>query len=210
MLMCTNGGTQLTIERLISVGDSCVFGSELSDVVNDTTPSKLTYPALISQDLNLEYLCLARPGASNQYIVKTLLEYPFQGNEIVLIQWTNPARFGLHLEQGWHDLSPNLQDMNNAKSLANKLYKNIEVGNFTKLQFKMCVATVLQTISSAIIMTSNSEVPCYQNIIKKFNHKNFLDFCKPFAHGIKGHPLEEAHNESAKCIKPYIADIISM
>jgi hypothetical protein len=198
------------IKRLISIGDSCIFGSELSDVKDDTLPSKLTYPAIISQQFDLEYLCLAKPGASNQYIVKTLLEYPFKKTEILLIQWTNPARFGLHLEQGWHDLSPNLDDMNEAKLLATELYKKIEVGEFTKLQFEMCVSTVLQKIKIPMVMTSNNVPPCYENLTQKFENKNFLDFCKPFAHGIKGHPLEEAHVESAKCIKPYIADIISM
>lgn len=209
MLMCTNGGTQLTIERLISFGDSCIFGSELGDVVNDTTPSKLTYPALIAEQLELEYLCLAKPGASNQHIVKTILDYPFRGTEIAIIQWTNSARFGLPLDDGWSDMSPNLDDMDSAKLLSKEFYARIEIDKFSKLQFKMCVDTVKQTLRSQYIMTSNDVAPVEDGSIVKFDGKNFLDFCKPFPHGDKNHPLEQAHSEAAKCIQPVICDILS-
>ena len=109
-----NGGNQLKYKKLVSAGCSFIHGSELGD---ENPYSHKTYPALLSKHLNLQYDCVAYPGASNQGIVKQIFDYDISEDCLFLIQWTFPWRMGVDLsylytnekkqKQTWFDLAPN-------------------------------------------------------------------------------------------------------
>ena len=62
--------------KLKSFGCSFIWGSDLPDDGRNlprATASRLTWPALLAQDLEYEYECHARPGAGNLQITERLL-----------------------------------------------------------------------------------------------------------------------------------------
>ena len=80
---------------LVAGGDSFTFGSELKDQ-RGPSPSNLTYPALLSQQNNLSYKCVAQAGAANNGITRLVLaecEHLKKQNFAVIITWTFPNRY---------------------------------------------------------------------------------------------------------------------
>jgi|14BtaG_2_1085337.scaffolds.fasta_scaffold19907_4 hypothetical protein len=70
-------------------GDSFLYGSDLNDCPPDSLekPSQSTWPALIAQDLELEYRCYARPGVGNSWIAQQVLTYARE-DSLNVINWT--------------------------------------------------------------------------------------------------------------------------
>jgi hypothetical protein len=83
--------------NLKSFGCSFIFGSELPDAGFGTvsaTVSKLTWPSLLAQQLNQEYLCYARPGAGNLQIAeRALCHLATNEPSLYVIGWTWIDRF---------------------------------------------------------------------------------------------------------------------
>jgi hypothetical protein len=87
---------------LVAGGDSFVYGSELKDCLdaidrNDEKNNRYgysvnTFPALLTQDL--EYVCVAWPGYSNESIARTVIAECSQHNKCgVIVSWTFPGRY---------------------------------------------------------------------------------------------------------------------
>ena len=57
---------------LISGGDSFTYGSELNDCTNQQH-SNSTWSALLAQQLDMSYACVALPGASNSSITRRVM-----------------------------------------------------------------------------------------------------------------------------------------
>ena len=70
-------------------GDSFLYGSDLNDCPPDSLgkPSQLTWPALIAQELDLDYKCYARPGVGNSWIAQQVVTYARQ-DSLNIINWT--------------------------------------------------------------------------------------------------------------------------
>ncbi len=85
--------------KLIAGGDSFIYGSELSDCVDENGSehiSKLTFPALIAKEQGLEYVCTAMPGYSNTAIRRNVMnacEIYRSDIDLVIVQWTFSSRF---------------------------------------------------------------------------------------------------------------------
>ena len=99
--------------------------------------------------------------------------------------------------------------MNEAKTLSEELYRNVEIDKFSTFQFMLCISTAIQKVICSLVMTSNNLVPYADDKITKFDGKDFLEFSRSYPHGIGGHPLEEAHVQCAKQIIPHIQELIS-
>jgi hypothetical protein len=83
-------------------GCSWTYGDELSDPVTEG------YPYLLASKLNMEFVNLARNGASNDYIFHRTVSYLLHSTpSLVVVQWTYPTRFGLYSEGSWNDYVPN-------------------------------------------------------------------------------------------------------
>ena len=101
--------------KLIAGGDSFTYGSELEDcyIISDTSPprevySKLTYSALISNELGLDYVCVAYPGFSNNAIRRTVMNACTEhvDVELVLVTWSFPGRYEFRFDEQWEQISP--------------------------------------------------------------------------------------------------------
>lgn len=74
------------MSRLIAFGDSFTFGHYLPDC--DEQPSMLAWPQLLGDKLGLEVVNQSSPGASNNEILFTILNFKFQPTDLVVVGWT--------------------------------------------------------------------------------------------------------------------------
>lgn len=95
--------------RLIAGGDSFTYGSELADChINDVeVVSHLTYPALIAQELQLDYCCVAKPGYSNNAIRRTVIDACENSHSIklVIVMWSFSNRYEFKFNDTWEQIS---------------------------------------------------------------------------------------------------------
>jgi hypothetical protein len=83
------------MSKLVAFGCSCTQGWDLhdqylpsEDVFDNNKPSKFAWPNIIAKKLNLPLVNLGVGGNSNSEILDSILQYPFEKNDIVLIGWT--------------------------------------------------------------------------------------------------------------------------
>lgn len=97
--------------QLIAGGDSFIYGSELTDCIDDQGHeqiSQLTYPALIAKELNLDYVCAARPGYSNRAICRTVMDACEQYKhdvKLAIVSWSFPGRYEFRFKNSWEQIS---------------------------------------------------------------------------------------------------------
>jgi len=100
---------------LVAGGDSFVYGTELADQLPGThVPSKSTFPALLANNYNLEYLCTAQTGNSNSAIARQVINACNQYLEqklFVHVTWTFSCRYEFYFNQqvrtsNWYSLTP--------------------------------------------------------------------------------------------------------
>lgn len=96
--------------KLIAGGDSFIYGSELADCIDSSGKeqvSQLTYPALLAKEVNLEYVCVARPGYSNAAIRRTVMNACEQATDIdlVIVSWSFPGRYEFRINHEWRQIS---------------------------------------------------------------------------------------------------------
>lgn len=94
-------------ERIVSFGDSFVWGSELQH----NEDGSQAWPGLVAQDLGLEYHTRAVPGCGNEAIARQVFDYfhtasPHQ--TLVVINWTWPIRYDFYsvVTESWTTLGP--------------------------------------------------------------------------------------------------------
>jgi len=84
------------MSRLIAFGCSHTYGVGLPDCykLGKTlgTPSKLSWPQLVANELNYECVNLSEPGSSNKRITYNVSKFNFLSTDLVMILWTYPAR----------------------------------------------------------------------------------------------------------------------
>ena len=85
------------MSRLIAFGCSYTYGHGLEDCVDEfmmpgPTASKLAWPQLLADKLNLECINEGVPGASNKQIWYKIINYNFQPNDLVFILWSTNER----------------------------------------------------------------------------------------------------------------------
>jgi hypothetical protein len=79
---------------LVAGGDSFVYGAELKD--QTTGPSKKTYPALLAKQNNMDYICAAWSGNSNNAISRMVIAQceKSKTNKVgVIVTWTFTNRY---------------------------------------------------------------------------------------------------------------------
>jgi hypothetical protein len=208
-------------------GCSFVFGSELTDAVcdaNNLQPSQLTWPALLAQNVKLDYTCHARPGSGNLQILEQILnQAAIPDTAIFVISWTWIDRFdycqsstGRH---NWKTIMPVDED-HNAQVYYRDLHSEYR-DKFTNLTYiKLAIDTLTQK-QIPFVMTYMDELLFDQRwntsaavtdlqqytypYMTKFDGMTFLDWSRK--HGYpetsNWHPLEQAHAAAADLIKSY-------
>ena len=86
------------MSRLITFGCSYTFGHGLEDCYippdkEGPNPSKLAWPSLLGNMLNLEVINCSNPGASNTHILWKLLNFEFKNEDICVVMWTHFGRY---------------------------------------------------------------------------------------------------------------------
>jgi hypothetical protein len=212
---------------LKSFGCSFVYGSDLSDIDLEATPepSKSTWPALISNKLNLEYQCCASPGAGNFKIYCDILANSYANDQSVyLINWTWIDRFDYvnHLEK-WNTLRP-AEESNLEKFYYRNLHSQLS-DMITSASYIVSAANHLNLLNCPYIMTYMDynlltpvdptwHDPRYlqvlqlqlKQILTNFDGKNFLDWSRErnFKVSDTWHPLEGAHQAAAEYWLPAV------
>jgi hypothetical protein len=86
------------MKKLITFGCSFTYGHGLPDCLHKNGhgpldyPSKMGWPSMLGNHLNLTVINKSVPGASNLEILYHLLNFNFSNDDTVVIMWTFPFR----------------------------------------------------------------------------------------------------------------------
>lgn len=207
--------------KLKSFGCSFVYGSELADCgFKSTTPSRLTYPALLAQDLGYEYNCHARGGSGNLQILNSILEHVNQEPALFVVNWTWIDRFDyVDNQELWQTLLPGHDDR-----LSDFYYRNLHSQYIDKLRTLTCMFTAINALKQRhqFIMTAMDDLiaetrfhfnPAIEYLqhevlpyIKSFDGCNLLDFARKNNYEVSDlwHPLEAAHQAAYRIVRTWI------
>lgn len=219
--------------HVVSFGDSFTWGTDLSDCTQ-TWPhgySKLTWPALLAEHIGAAYTCRALGGASNSYILRSLIKrLPLlDSNTLVILNWTYIDRWEFFNSgsKEWETLRPsgtenhkffdcyfkNLhsQYWNIYESLKNILFAHELLKNRNVKFISTCLDT--QIINEEFVNdyfdynNKSLDVRTIISLVKDdlswFNNHGFVDWANThnFPLGKTKHPLEEAHQAAFEYIK---------
>lgn len=224
--------------KLKSFGCSFVYGSDLFDSeqfafllnkYSSEQASSLTWPALIAEQLNLEYECYATPGQGNFKIYCDILSNSYQNDQsIYLINWTWIDRFDYvdHIEQ-WRTIRP-AEDSELEKFYYRNFHSQL-CDTISSASYIVSAAEHLTSLNCPYIMTYMDynlltiidptwHDPRYlevlqqklQKILVNFDDKNFLDWSRDnnFAISDSWHPLEDAHAAAAEYWLPEVKKLL--
>tara|TARA_Y100000992_G_scaffold291460_1_gene247880 strand:+ start:1446 stop:2129 length:684 start_codon:yes stop_codon:yes gene_type:complete len=212
-------------KKVVAIGDSFTRGDELADCP-DQIPgqpyqplqsSNSTWPALVAQNLSIDYECIAFGGRGNHrisYQVSKELQDKDLHNCLIIVNWSYFERFDyFDLEaDNWATTHPR-----NDNRLNHYFYKHIdsEIWNLHRnIQQIHSTITLLDSNKIEFIMTCidpmlymkhKDVTPLQEQILHRivnFYGYTFLEWAnhKKFPIGPGGHPLEKAHVEAAKYI----------
>lgn len=210
---------------LKSFGCSFIFGTDLADDGRNTsyaTRSNSTWPALIAQQLDLDYACYARPGAGNLRILDRLLtQAACNAHDMFVVNWTWIDRFDYRGENTWWStIMPVDQD-----TRAHNYYRDLHDQFRDKLTTLIYIRTAIDTLQQKQIpffMTymdellfeqewhCNPSITDLQNHVRphlhNYNGLNFVDWARQNHYPISDtlHPLEAAHQGAAEYWLPQI------
>lgn len=227
--------------QLKSFGCSFIYGSDLSDCpektsMDDSTASKLTWPALLSRQNALDYHCHARPSAGNLQILEILLSNIAAVDDTVyVINWTWIERFsyisdatrtGKHPWNplGWTTILPS-----DTHEVAEIYYRHIHSQFRDKLETLICIKTAIDFLLSKklrFVMTYTDDLILETTWhtsdaileLQKYVHPYLTEFdsrsywswikSKGFTISERWHPLEQAHEAAASLMTPVIDAIL--
>jgi len=199
-----------------SFGCSFIFGSELSDQIANT-PSKLTWPAVFSQQLGHHHICYAQGGIGNLAIASKILnEVSRDVTALFIIGWTWIDRFDycVNENQQWSTIRPG-----DDSDLAKTYYRKLHSETRDKLASLMTIRTVIDSLQERdfpFVMTYMDEllfdreynttpaIVTLQDYVRPymmtFEGKTFLDWSRNhgYPQGVGRHPLEQAHAAAAR------------
>ena len=170
---------------LYTCGDSFTFGDELKD-------PKDAWPYILGTMLNFNVHNFARNGASNDYIVKTTVEY-LESNkpDIIILGWTTPDRI---------DIGGKTATVNH-DAIIFKRWNDTWAKEKLQSQINLMEKYVLKEYNNFHCGTwiEDSYFEGMHNYIGRF-----VEWCYGLPKGPRGHPLEQGHQRIADEISKYI------
>lgn len=196
--------------KLLSFGCSFVYGTDLPSPMH-------SWPALMSQQLGLDYQCHAKPGAGNLQIMESVLRHS-DPQSICVINWTWIDRFDFVdiSTESWQTLRPAL-DHGHAEYYFRNMHSQYR-DMLTNLVYIKTAIDFLQTNNCKFIMTAMDDLlfekvqkewhdptavlylqESIKPYIKDFEGLNFLEWSRKnkFPVSDTWHPLEVAHRAAA-------------
>jgi hypothetical protein len=196
-------------EKIVSFGDSFIFGSELKDNFNGSK----AWPGLAAKQLGVSYETHAVPGCGNDHIARQIYSY-FSTNSVektlAVINWTWTQRWDFYIvgAEQWITLGPtcvpeklnglldktkahNLVDFYNSytgKSLLWNKFRNLQTIHSVQSFLKSLNVTNVQTFMDDHLFDTTFHAPDYvkvlQNCIKPdmyyFEGQSFLEWAKKY------------------------------
>lgn len=222
--------------KLKSFGCSFIYGTDLADDGRGfkvATPSRFTWPSLLSNELNYNYECYARPGAGNLHITEKILNQAnLDDPAIFVIGWSWIDRFDytakpteptISSEFVGDEVWKNIMPINNS-SKAQYYYRDLHSQYRDKLTSLIYIKTTIDVLKQKnipFIMTYMDNILFetqwqYTPAIKElqdyirpfmttFDGLTFLEYSKEKGFPISEtlHPLEPAHQAAFELIKSY-------
>ncbi len=98
--------------RLVAFGSSYTYGDGLPDTFsNNNNPSRLAWPSVLANELNLECVNMSSRGASNKKIWHDILNFKFKPDDIVFILWAFSNRYTIfNSKSTFKNLMPSATD----------------------------------------------------------------------------------------------------
>jgi hypothetical protein len=193
-------------KKIVSFGDSFIFGTELQDNNNGSK----AWPGLIAKDLGYDYETLAIPGCGNEFIAMQVYHY-FANNTtestLAVINWTWSQRWDFYIvgHEKWVTLGPtcvpeklekSLDDVDESKRIVDFAHdyciNSLLWNKFRTLQTMANVQqyitqkniNAIQTYTDRHIFDTQHHAPDYiqelQNIVKpnmlEWDGKTFLEW----------------------------------
>jgi hypothetical protein len=199
---------------LKSFGCSFIYGTDLAS-------PELTWPSLLSQDINYEYQCHARAGIGNlQILEKILNQTTIDDSALFVIGWTWIDRFDYNnpANDQWKTIMPS-----DADKIASTYYRDLHSQYRDKFTTLVYIKTAIDTLKQKhipFLMTYIDELlfetqwhttPAIidmQNYVRPymttFDNQTFLNWSKQKGFSISEsfHPLESAHQAAFELIQP--------
>lgn len=159
--------------RLVVFGCSHTHGQGISqtDTFYKTKNGDVTefneksWAVQLSKMLNVELINSARPGSGNNEIVKKILSYVPQKNDIVAVQWTYFGRYTIFRELAHLDILPTYQSKKDHRD-----YKSMEM--FYKLFDDYNLATInTMSVDHGYRILNSLNIP----FVSKFVSYEYLD-----------------------------------
>jgi hypothetical protein len=224
--------------KFTSFGCSFVFGTDLPDQTDlEKWPrfSHLTWPSLVSRNLEINYWSRSQGGIGNLCILNRVLDAIYLSPEdFFIISWTFIDRFdyshpsGAHFGNGLDDyltLLPSDDSNKNSEHYFKHLHSEHK-DKFINLMYIKTAVDFLKNYKIPFVMTCVDDTlfcqkwhaPPYvvrlQDQIRpymyNFEGRNFVDWSrhKGFDISPTGHPLCEAHAAAAEIMTPIIDAIL--
>jgi len=214
--------------KLISIGDSFTYGSDLVDENPGYNHSLLTWPALIADELGAEYVTYAWPGIGNKDIAaRTIKALGENGpNNIYVINWTfidrldfypasingKPERYtmrpGNHNKHDTYYYKHLHGTMNDKQMSLMWILTTIKLLEDAGAQFVM---TIMDRLLFEDNVDVSSDILYMQRIVKPYMHyfdgNTFLCWAMNNNYNISDfmHPLEDAHLAAHKLMLNTVA-----
>jgi hypothetical protein len=215
--------------RLKSFGCSFIYGTDLADGgagQTYATPSKLTWPALLAQRLDMPYDCYARPGMGNLAIMDYVLRQVCGNSQpnVYVVGLTYMDRVDYintdDSRQRWRSFNIQTNDHVSAhyyRHLHSEYKDRLEILVRAKTIIDMLrhhdVPFIITAMDDLMFDQTHYNNPAITQLqdhvrpwIRDFNGKNFLDWskCSGFEVSSTAHPLEPAHQAAADLMAPVL------
>jgi hypothetical protein len=215
---------------LKSFGCSLIFGTDLSDDGRNgfyATGSRLTWPALLSEDRNYQYQTYARPGSGNLQILERVLAQAANSvSAVFVIGWTFIDRFDYLRDDyekwpgtPWKTVLP-LDQGEPTESYYKYFHNQMKDKLCTLIYMKTAIDTLKQknipfimTYEDELVFETqwhhNAAINDLQTYVApymtKFEGQTFLKFSQSNGYPISdtAHPLEQAHTAAFNLIKSH-------
>jgi|APSaa5957512535_1039671.scaffolds.fasta_scaffold179978_2 hypothetical protein len=218
--------------KLVAFGDSFTWGTNLKDAdhkvpnKHQCVPcnySKNTWPALLADNLKLEYVCRAGQGCGNQTIVRQFFEYLPHINieDLVIVNWTWINRWDFYDidVNRWETIRPSGTENSKFKEfyykyLQSELWDKWESLKNIGLVHRILEQNGIKYISTCIdelVIDTTYHAPDYVKHLQNelvdqitwFNDQGFFEWSKTnnFKISNEWHPLEEAHQAAFEYIR---------
>jgi hypothetical protein len=216
--------------KLKSFGCSFFYGTDLHDVdfPFPSDVSNSTWPALIAQQLGLDYTCYAWPGQGNFKIYCDILANSYGNDDsIYVINWTWMDRFDyVDTQERWQTLRP-AQENATQEFYYRNLHSQLQ-DRIASASWIVSAAEHLTSLGCPFVMTyidhdlimpidKSWHDPRYLEILQKklskilvnFEGMNFIDWSRKKSYPVSTgwHPLEAAHAAAAEFWLPHIQSL---